>query len=73
MSALDRAERADSQMPDRELALLMCGVVRFRLEHPNYLKEDHYGELLTDCMARLRRDLPVGYAAFHLPLSLIHI
>lgn len=67
LSALDRAERADSQMPDRELALLMCGVVRFRLEHPNYLKEDHYGELLTDCMARLRRDLPVGYAAFHLP------
>ena len=65
--ALDRAEEAECPHPDRELAMLMCRVVRYRLDHPDYLKEERYGALLTECMARLRRELPMGYAAFHLP------
>lgn len=67
LATLDRAENADSQMPHRELALSMCHVVRYRLEHPDYLKDEIYGAMLVDCMTRLRKELPVGYAAFHLP------
>ena len=67
LAALDRAEEAECPHPDRELAMLMCRVVRYRLDHPDYLKEERYGALLTECMARLRRELPMGYAAFHLP------
>lgn len=67
LAALDRAEQADSQMPHRELALTMCHVVRYRLEHPDYLKDETYGAMLVDCMTRLRNELPVGYSAFHLP------
>lgn len=67
LAALDRAEQSGSQTPDRELAMLMCRVVRYRLEHPGYLKEEAYGKLLLDCFSRLQQELPVGYAAFHLP------
>ncbi len=68
LAALDRAMEAFcGEKPDRETALLMCRVVRYRLEHPDYLKDAAYGALLTGCFARLRRGLPQGYAAFHLP------
>lgn len=67
LAALDRAEQAQCPCPDRDLAGLMCRVVRYRLEHPGYLKEEAYGELLLDCFSRLQQELPVGYAAFHLP------
>ena len=46
---------------------MMCHVVRYRLEHPDYLKDEVYGAMLMDCMTQLRKKLPVGYAAFHLP------
>ena len=45
----------------------MCRVVRYRLNHPDYLRDPAYGAMLTDCFARLRQGLPQGYAAFHLP------
>lgn len=67
LDALDRAEQTECTYPDRALALLMCRVVRYRLEHPGYLKEEAYGKLLLDCFSRLQQELPVGYAAFHLP------
>lgn len=31
------------------------------------LSDARYGEKLLSCFARIRRELPVGYAAFHLP------
>lgn len=67
LAALDRVSSAKESAPDRETALLMCDVVRYRLEHPDYLKDEAYGRLLLDCFERLRRELPQGYAAFHLP------
>lgn len=45
----------------------MCDVVRYRLEHPDHLKDDRYGALLMDVFHTLRREMPAGYARFHLP------
>ena len=69
-AALDRADallsgKADS-VPERQ----MLALVRCRLEHPDYLHDEHYGALLTDCFARLRSERGAGYARFHLPWML---
>ena len=45
----------------------MCALVRFRLEQPAYLADDAYGSLLMECFEACRRQLPMGYASFHLP------
>ena len=57
--------KADS-VPERQ----MLALVRCRLEHPDYLHDEHYGALLTDCFARLRSERGAGYARFHLPWML---
>lgn len=68
LDALDRAETSFCPaVPSREQAEQMCRVVRYRLDHPDYLRDPAYGAMLTDCFARLRQGLPQGYAAFHLP------
>lgn len=67
LAALDRAGNMESEVPDTPLARKMCALVRYRLEHPNYLEGESYGGLLMDCFARCRRELPPGYAVFHLP------
>ena len=68
LAALDRAETSFCPaVPSREQAEQMCRVVRYRLNHPDYLRDPAYGAMLTDCFARLRQGLPQGYAAFHLP------
>lgn len=65
LSALDRAEAMDC--PSAPLARELCGPVRFRLEHEDYLCRPEYGEALLSVFDRCRRELPVGYALFHLP------
>ena len=45
----------------------MCALVRFRLEHTDYLRLAEYGEMLLAVFAECRRSLPIGYASFHLP------
>ena len=52
---------------DRTLALRLLRLVRYRLEHPDYLTRNEYGTLLLDSFDRLRNELPLGYALFHLP------
>ena len=52
---------------DPALARLMCQVVRYRLEHPDYLHDPDYGATLLACFRRCRDELPIGYASFHLP------
>ncbi len=68
--ALDRAEEMETVYPDLPLARQMCGLVRFRLEHEDYLQSSKYGELLLHVYNECRRKMPVGYAAFHLPWML---
>ena len=67
LAALERAEAAETAEQRSEAVEKMLAVVRFRLEHPDYLHCDAYGALLLDCFACCRTRLPQGYAAFHLP------
>ena len=68
LAALDRAALMKMECePENELAQKMCDVVRFRLEHPDYLHCAEYGSLLLSCFAETRESLPIGYASFHLP------
>lgn len=45
----------------------MLALVRYRLEHPDYLHDDTYGTQLLDCFQRLRDTYPMGFTRFHLP------
>lgn len=67
VSALDRAQQCDDAFPPKELSRAMCELVRYRLLHPEYLRENAYGEMLLSCFGRIRKELPVGFARFHLP------
>ena len=62
-----RAETAPEEYPDRALCMEICGLVRRRLENPGYLRDPDYGAALMDVFQRCRRELPIGYAGFHLP------
>lgn len=66
-AALDRAATAETELHKPELVAKMLNVVRFRLEHPDYLHSEEYGALLLDCFERCRAELSQGFAAFHLP------
>lgn len=69
LAALDRAKEAEAPSPEpvRELAGRICGLVRCRLEHPDYLERPEYGAELMELFETMRRELPIGYASFHLP------
>jgi transcriptional regulator with XRE-family HTH domain len=67
LAALDRADAMESEWPETQDAREMCALVRFRLEHPDYLRRSEYGSALLAVFRRCREKLPVGYAGFHLP------
>ena len=67
LAALDAAEAAEETYIPAELAGAMLSLVRRRLENPDYLHDADYGAALLDCFGRCRRELPIGYAGFHLP------
>lgn len=67
LDALDRAETAPEEYPDRALCMQLCAVVKMRLRNPDYLRDPAYGQALLAAFDRCRRELPIGYAAFHLP------
>lgn len=67
LAALERAEQVvEEELPDA-LTLRMLTLVRYRLTHPAYLSDPAYGAQLLTCFSDLRRELPSGYAGFHLP------
>ena len=66
-AALGKAEAAETDYPEPELSRKMCELVRFRLEHEDYLQCPQYGEQLLNIFNKCRREMPIGYAAFHLP------
>lgn len=67
LDALDRARTAPGEYPPRPLCMQLCDVVEMRLRNPDYLRDPDYGAALMDVFNRCRRELPIGYAAFHLP------
>ena len=66
-SALNRAAAVEDTHMPAGLAEEMLSLVRRRLENPDYLRDADYGAVLLDCFERCRRELPIGYAGFHLP------
>ena len=70
LTALNRAETMDADEINHSLALQLLSLVRYRLDYPDYLTHDEYGSLLLECFNRLQRELPSGYAIFHLPWML---
>ena len=67
LAALEKADALAAELPYGPLVVQGCGLVRCRLEHPDYLQCPEYGEQLLDFFVRCRSELPVGYASFHLP------
>ncbi len=67
INALDQAESMHADEIDQSLALQLLRLVRYRLDYPDYLTHDEYGSLLLECFSRIQRELPFGYAIFHLP------
>jgi len=65
--ALDRAAALADDSPDTPLVDRLCDLVRYRLEHADYLTHAAYGDLLLSCYEMCVAELPMGYAAFHLP------
>lgn len=63
LAALARAEEmlpeGEAHAPERQ----MLALVRCRLETPDYLHDERYGELLTNCFALLRRERRRGLRA----------
>lgn len=67
LDALYRAETLNDEEINVNLAMQLLRLVRYRLEHSDYLTHDEYGLLLLDCFTRMQKELPSGYAIFHLP------
>lgn len=67
LAALDKAEAEENTHMPAGLAGEMLSLVRRRLENPDYLHDADYGAALLDCFERCRREMPIGYAGFHLP------
>jgi len=67
LSTLKQAENMDTDEMDRSLAMQLLSLVRYRVEHPDYLTHEEYGSILLESFTRLRRELPSGFAIFHLP------
>lgn len=70
LAALEQAEKMESDEIEPDLAKQMLSLVRYRLEHMDYLEQEEYGNLLSDCFQRCQHELPSGYAGFHLPWML---
>lgn len=65
--ALEVLDRADEMDWNFELGRQMCHLVRYRLEHPDYLQHPEYGTQLLQVFQDCRTQLPISFAAFHLP------
>lgn len=63
LDALNEVQRMDAvDGLDRD----MCALVRYRLEHPDYLQDPEYGPMLMNTFQRIRAQRHYGFARFHL-------
>ena len=49
------------------LADKACKLIKFRLENKDYLSSSEYGNMLLTFFDLCRKEMPIGYAKFHLP------
>ena len=57
----------DADFPGRGWIDRFCALVRYRLEHPDYVHEQAYGDLLISAYRDMQQELPHGFALFHQP------
>lgn len=68
-AALDLAyKNMDPKLND--LTPLILDLVYYRLKNENYLHSNEYGQILLTCFSRCKKELPMGFALFHLPFVL---
>lgn len=67
LAAIEKAKETNCDYLDNEITDMMLELVLYRLEHEAYLSEAEYGEMLTECFNRLRKELQPCYALFHIP------
>ncbi len=67
LETLDRVDvlAAGSEDAKDKWAKRMCDLVRYRLTHPDYLKEAPYGDMLLAMYRDMQKELSNGYALFH--------
>lgn len=72
LAALKRACTANKKHPQlpENILFKMCELIRLRLETPDYLDCEPYGNALFECFALCKENLPVGFCLFHLPWML---
>lgn len=63
LAALNQAEEMESVVT---LKNEMCELVRYRLEHQDYLHDPAYGEFLLHTYEKIEKELSSGFARFHL-------
>jgi len=51
----------------KALADKACELIKFRLENKDYLSSAEYGNMLLAFFDLCRKEMPIGYAKFHLP------
>ena len=67
-AAIERVKNAKSEREEvKKLSENACEMIRFRLLHEDYLSNAEYGKILLEFFDFCRRELPIGYAKFHLP------
>ena len=64
LSVIEQALNAENITETEEN---MCQIVRYRLNHPEYLKDREYGIRLLQLYEHLKKECPAGFSRFHLP------
>ena len=62
LAAVQQAESLATGETERQ----MLALVRYRLEHADYLHDSAYGAQLLDCFRQLQETYPMGFTRFHL-------
>lgn len=62
LAAVQQAEPLAAGETERQ----MLALVRYRLEHADYLHDSAYGAQLLDCFRQLQETYPMGFTRFHL-------
>ncbi len=66
--AIEKEKDAKAETEElKKIADEACEIIKFRLENEDYLSDADYGKLLLGHFEKCRKEMPIGYAKFHLP------
>lgn len=68
LAAIEAEKSAPAEAEELKiLADKACELIKFRLENKDYLSSSEYGNMLLTFFDLCRKEMPIGYAKFHLP------